>query len=374
MATFHSQLVIVGGGPAGMTAAIYAGRAGLRPLVLNGETIGGQLGRTDDVEDFPGFVEGIIGRRLVELFFRQAVRFGAEIRFERVTDIDLSRRPFMLATSEDRRIACDALILALGASPCRLGVPGEETLRGRGVHHTAVGRAARYAGMPQVVVGGGDSAAEAALYAARFASRVIVVHRRDRLRAANVLQQRLARSDKIQFAWSSVVTRIIGETGVESVVIESLGDIEPVEVPASAVYVTIGQKPNTELVRGQLDLTRSGYVVVEPGTCRTSVDGVFACGEIMDPSYRQAITAAGMGCMASIDAERFLGQAMVEELEMPEEELILTPLMDDELAEDTEGLVGVTVRESERHGPPEDDVPDVEDLAEELLHDATTDR
>lgn len=376
MDPIYTQLAIAGGGLSGMTAALYAARAGLRPLVLTSGTPGGQLCRSDNVEDFPGFVDGIVGRRLGELVMRQAMRFGAEVRFTRITEIDVGERPFTL-TAGYKAIQCDALIVALGASPRWLGVPNERRLHGRGVYHHALGHACRHADNPVVVVGGGDSAAEQALYASRFASEVTVIHRRDRLSAAVVLERRLADSPRIEILWDCELARVDGDDAVESVTIRDPGG-ERV-LPASAVIIAVGQDPASELLRGQLAIDSDGYVVVSPGTTRTSVDGVFACGEIIDPRYRQAVTAAGTGCMASFDAHRFLTRPATQSDDLaPVERMVVTGELERVDPAIAAALGALTARDrplGERRGPPRD--PDLtrhpEDLAVQLLHEATSD-
>jgi thioredoxin reductase (NADPH) len=376
MNTLHTQLAIAGGGVGGMTAAIYAARAALRPLVLTGGKPGGQLGRSDDVEDFPGFVDGVVGRRLGELLIRQASRFGAEVRFSRILDIDLAERPFAL-TAGDLRVTCDALILALGASPRWLQIPGEQRLWGRGVYADALNGASHHAGEPVVVVGGGDGAAEQALYAARFASQVTVVHRRDQLRASAILERRLGANDKISIDWSSELTSIEGDSAVTAVRTRDANTGESDEIRAGAVFIAIGQTPNSELVHGQVATDLDGYVAVTPGTARTSLRGVFACGEIMDRRYRQAVTAAGTGCMAALDAERFLMHgALATGATVSGDRLVVTG----ELEEIVDVPFGEAISARDHglgdpHGPPRRSelAHNPEDIGANLPHEATTD-
>ncbi len=306
----HRQLVIVGSGPAGYTAAIYAARAGLEPVVVAGLQSGGQLMLTTDVENYPGFPEGLTGPAMMELFQKQAERFGARVIPEDATGIDLARRPFRVKTAE-RAFSADALILATGASARWLGLESEQRLQNRGVSACATCDGALFRGKPMAVVGGGDTAMEEALFLTRFASAVTVIHRRAELRASKIMQERARRNEKIRFAWNSVVEEVLGEHYVTGVRVRDVVDGSTREIPVEALFVAIGHQPNTGLLKGQLELDSTGYVKVEPGSTRTSVEGVFACGDAMDPTYRQAVTAAGTGCMAAIDAERWLaGQGL----------------------------------------------------------------
>jgi thioredoxin reductase (NADPH) len=304
--THHRKVVIVGSGPAGYTAAIYAARAELAPLVVAGLQFGGQLMLTTDVENYPGFPEGISGPEMMELFQKQAERFGATVLLEDATAVDLSRRPFEIETAE-QRFTADAVILATGATAKWLGLPSEERLTNRGVSACATCDGALYRGKAMAVVGGGDTAMEEALFLTRFAPRVTVIHRRDALRASKIMQERAVHHEKIEFAWNSQVDEVLGDEFVTGVRIRDLVTGERRELPVEALFVAIGHQPNTALFRGQIDLDPTGYIRVSRGT-RTSVEGVFACGDAMDPTYRQAVTAAGTGCMAAIDAERWLAE------------------------------------------------------------------
>ena len=301
------RLLIVGSGPAGYTAAIYGARAELEPVVLAGLQFGGQLMITTDVENYPGFPEGVTGPEMMDMFQKQAERFGARILFEDATGVDLSQRPFRV-TSDEHEFLADALVLATGASARWLGLESEERLQNKGVSACATCDGALYRGKEMAVVGGGDTAMEEALFLTRFAPRVTVIHRRDALRASKIMQERARKNEKIEFLWNSVVDEVLGDERVTGVRVRDVKTDETRELPVEALFIAIGHQPNTELLRGQLELDDVGYIRVEPGTSRTGVEGVFACGDAMDPTYRQAVTAAGTGCMAAIDAERWLAE------------------------------------------------------------------
>jgi thioredoxin reductase (NADPH) len=274
------RLVIVGSGPAGYTAALYSARAELEPVVIAGLQAGGQLMLTTDVENYPGFPEGITGPALMELFQKQAERFGAVVFPEDATGIDLSQRPFRVATAE-RAFRADALVLATGASARWLGLESETRLQNRGVSACATCDGALFRGKPMAVVGGGDTAMEEALFLTRFASEVVVIHRRDELRASRIMQERARANAKIRFEWNAVVDEVLGEDFVTGVRLRDVGSGELRDLSVEALFVAIGHKPNTDLLRGQLELDPLGYIKVEPGTSRTSVEGVFACGDAM---------------------------------------------------------------------------------------------
>jgi thioredoxin reductase (NADPH) len=310
-ASEHRRLVIVGGGPAGFTAALYSARAELAPAVVAGLAIGGQLMLTTDVENYPGFPAAVTGPELMERFQRQAERFGAAVFAEDATGIDLSVRPFRVRTAE-RAFTADALVLALGASARWLGLESETRRQNKGVSACATCDGALFRGKPMAVVGGGDTAMEEALFLARFATEVTVVHRRDALRASKIMQERAQAHPKICFAWNSEVDEVLGSEFVTGLRLRDARSGERRDLPVEAVFIAIGHRPNTDLLRGQLELDSVGYIKVESGGTRTSVDGVFACGDAMDPTYRQAVTAAGTGCMAAIDAERWLAAHGIE--------------------------------------------------------------
>jgi thioredoxin reductase (NADPH) len=307
----RERVVILGSGPAGYTAAVYAARAELRPLVIAGLQFGGQLMLTTEVENYPGFPQGVTGPDLMDLFQKQAERFGTRILFEDATRVDLSARPFRLSTAE-REFAADALILATGASARWLGLDSEKRLQNRGVSACATCDGALYRGKPMAVVGGGDTALEEALFLTRFATKVTLIHRRDQLRASRIMQERALRHEKIEFVWNAVVEEVLGDEFTTGVRVRDVITGATRDLPVEALFVAIGHVPNTSLVRGQLELDDVGYIKVEAGSARTSVEGVFACGDAMDPVYRQAVTAAGTGCMAAIEAERWLAAQGIE--------------------------------------------------------------
>ncbi len=298
------NVVILGSGPAGLTAALYAARADLKPLVLKGIDAGGQLMLTTEVENFPGFPDAVLGPELMEKFDKQAARFDAELLHQEATRVDLSVRPFAV-WSGDEEWRARSLIIATGASAKMLGLESERRLLGHGVSTCATCDGFFFRGQELLVVGGGDSALEEALFLTRFATRVTVIHRRDQLRASKIMQDRANGHEKIAFIWDSVVEEVLGEGVVSGARLRNVKTRESVEVPAGGLFVAIGHTPNTSLFEGQLEMD-GGYIVVREPTTTTSADGVFAAGDVVDHLYRQAITAAGMGCQAAMDAERFL--------------------------------------------------------------------
>ncbi|HWC15222.1 MAG TPA: thioredoxin-disulfide reductase [Actinomycetota bacterium] len=302
--TTTRDVVIIGSGPAGLTAAVYAARANLQPLMIEGIEAGGQLMLTTDVENYPGFVDGIMGPELMERMRKQAARFGTEILTDNVTSVDFSSAPFTVSTGSDS-FAARSVIIATGASAKMLGVPGEKELLGHGVSTCATCDGFFFRDQELLIVGGGDSAIEEANFLTKFASKVTIVHRRDTLRASKIMQDRALANPKIEFVWDSVITEIFGNGKVAGARIKNLKTGAESELAAGGVFVAIGHTPNTGLFEGRLDLS-GGYIVTEAEGTQTSVPGVFAAGDVIDHRYRQAITAAGTGCMAAIDAERFL--------------------------------------------------------------------
>ena len=303
--TDRVPLVIVGSGPAGLTAAVYAARANLRPIVIEGLAAGGQLMLTTDVENYPGFPDGILGPELMTKFREQAARFGAEFVTADADRLDLSGPPFG-AWVDEREYRGDAMIVSTGATARMLGLESERRLLGRGVSTCATCDGFFFRGQPLAVVGGGDSALEEAMFLTKFATEVTVVHRRHELRASAIMADRAAANPKISFRWNAVVEDVLGNGAVEAVRLRDTKTDERSDLAVGALFVAIGHDPNTALVRDQLDLDEGGYVVTAGDSTATSVDGVFAAGDVQDHVFRQAVTAAGSGCMAAIEAERWL--------------------------------------------------------------------
>jgi thioredoxin reductase (NADPH) len=301
----QEDLIIIGSGPAGHTAALYASRANLNPLMFEGSVSGGQLMITTDVENYPGFPDGILGPELMEKFRKQSERFGTRMRAVDVTSVDFSSRPFRVSASGDE-FEAKAVIVSTGATAKWLGVPGEVSLTGKGVSACATCDGFFFRDQELVVVGGGDTAMEESLFLTKFASKVTVVHRRDEFRASKIMADRVLSHEKIEVIWNTIVTEIHGDSSVTGVTLEDVNTGESREFATDGVFVAIGHKPNTEIFADQLVCDENGYIVVDPGTTRTSVEGVFAAGDVADHVYRQAVTAAGTGCMAAIDAERWL--------------------------------------------------------------------
>lgn len=299
------EVVIIGSGPAGYTAAVYTGRAQLNPLVFAGSLSGGQLMLTTDVENYPGFPEGVMGPDLMESFRKQAERFGAEVVYEDVVEVDFSSHPYKVK-STSQEIEAKTVIISTGASAKLLGLEAESRLMGHGVSTCATCDGFFFRGQEIAIVGGGDSAMEEATFLTRFADKVTVIHRRDTLRASKIMQQKAFDNPKIEFMWDSTITEVLEEDGkVCGVEVENLKSNEKSMVNLTGLFVAIGHTPNTQLFEGQLDLHDNGYIKTHDGA-KTTVEGVFACGDVQDFTYRQAITAAGSGCMAAIDAERWL--------------------------------------------------------------------
>jgi thioredoxin reductase (NADPH) len=299
------NLIVIGSGPAGFTAALYAARANLEPLVLKGLEAGGQLMLTTDVENYPGFADGILGPELMDQMEKQAARFGAEILSVHVTRVDLSSRPFGVWAG-DQEWRARTVVIATGATARWLGVPGEEHLRGRGVSACATCDGFFFRDRDLIVVGGGDSAMEEATFLTRFASKVTIVHRRDEFRASKIMQERVLANPKIEVAWNREVVEIMGDGAVTGVRLLDTVTGETSELPIDGVFMAIGHTPNTELFGEWLELDAEGYIVVQEPRTPTSIEGVFAAGDVTDRIYRQAVTAAGQGCKAAMDAERFL--------------------------------------------------------------------
>ncbi len=309
----HVNVLILGSGPAGMSAALYAARAELEPVVLTGTALGGQAGLTHVIENYPGFPEGVGGLQLGELFQKQAERFGAHFEFDLADEVDLSRRPFRVKTENGVEYLAETLIITTGASPNHLDVPGEERLTGRGVSYCATCDGWFFKDKRVIVVGGGDSALEEGLFLTRFATDVNVIHRRDSLRAGAILQRRAGNNEKLHYTFDTVVTEIIGTEGVEAVHLKNVKTGEETLYPVDGVFIFIGHKPNTEVFKGQLKMDPQGYIVTEGMSMKTSVPGVYAAGEVNDPTFRQVVTSAGMGAAAAIQATRFLEEHTSEE-------------------------------------------------------------
>jgi thioredoxin reductase (NADPH) len=306
----HVRVAILGSGPAGLTAALYAARAELKPLLISGIPAGGQLLITTDVENYPGFPDGIQGPELIDLMRRQAARFGTEFVDDNVTAVDFGSRPFHLTTGTHGAFAADAVIIATGATARWLDLPSEDRLKGHGVSACATCDGFFFKGKPLVVVGGGDTAMEEALFLTNFATHVTIVHRRDSLRASTIMQRRAREHPKISFELDSVVEEVLGAEKVEGVRLKHVPSGRTTVLPVGGLFVAIGHEPSTEVFRGKLAMTKEGYLAVREHT-RTSVEGVFAAGDVHDHRYRQAVTAAGSGCMAAIDAERWLAEQPV---------------------------------------------------------------
>jgi thioredoxin reductase (NADPH) len=307
----HHNVVIIGSGPAGLTAAVYSARANLAPLVIEGEPSstsdqpGGQLMLTTDVENYPGFPDGILGPELMVRFRDQAARFGATLLTAKATKVDFATQPFRVWVGDEEHTA-DAVIISTGAQSLMLGLEAESRLLGHGLSTCATCDGFFFRGDEIAVVGGGDSAVEEALFLTKFATKVTIVHRRDALRASKIMQDRAFANDRISFLWNHVVTDLIGDTKLQGARVRNVKTGEESTLDVGGLFVAIGHRPNTDLFRGVLDMDENGYLITRPGSTYTNVEGVFASGDVQDHTYRQAVTAAGSGCMAAIDAERWL--------------------------------------------------------------------
>jgi thioredoxin reductase (NADPH) len=299
------KVIIIGGGPAGYTAALYAARADLEPLVIEGVTFGGQLMITSDVENYPGFRDGILGPELMIQFREQAERFGAEYLTDDVTHVDFSESPFRVSVGDDEYLA-ETVIIATGATARQLGLPSERSLQGKGVTYCAVCDAAFYREKEVIVAGGGDSAMEEAIFLTKFVDKVTIVHRRDEFRASNIMLDRARANEKIEWLTSSVIEEVIGEQKMTGVRVRNTRTDEVSELPADGLFVAIGHDPNTKLFVDWIDHDEAGYLVTKPRSTETNIPGVFAVGDVQDHVYRQAVTAAGSGTMGALDAERYL--------------------------------------------------------------------
>ncbi len=303
------DVLILGSGPAGLTAAVYSARANLSPLLIDGAQPGGQLTLTTDVENFPGFPKGIMGPQLIQDMRAQAERFGTQFRHGHVSKVDLQSQPFRITVDGEETLETKTLIISTGASANLLGLPSESRLMGHGVSTCATCDGFFFRGKEIAVIGGGDSAVEEATFLTKFASKVTLVHRRDKLRASKIMQDRAMKNEKIAFQWNSTLEEVIGDEVVTGVRLRNVQTNQTEELPLSGVFVAIGHTPNTGLFKGTVDMDEAGYIRTQPYRTTTNIPGVFAAGDVQDSNYRQAITAAGSGCMAAIDAERYLEAA-----------------------------------------------------------------
>lgn len=308
------NVVIIGSGPAGLTAALYAARADLEPIIFEGPEPGGQLMQTTDVENYPGYPEGVMGPKMMEDFRKQATRFGADCRYGYVTDIDFEKRPYKITVDEKTTVFAKTIIISTGASAMWLDLPSEQRLRGKGVSACATCDGAFFRNEHVAIVGGGDTAMEEALFLTKFASKVSVIHRRDELRASKAMQNRAFENKKIEFLWNSELQEVLGDKVVQGIRVKNnKTDEEIVLEDVTGVFIAIGHKPNTDLFKGVLEMDDVGYIRTKGQSTETDLPGVFASGDAMDPTYRQAVTAAGTGCRAALDAERFLADHESEE-------------------------------------------------------------
>ena len=306
------KTLIIGSGPAGYTAAIYAARANLKPVLYQGLQPGGQLTTTNDVENYPGYPTGVNGTQMMEDFKAQAERFGADIRFGIATAVDFAQYPFIVTIDDEKKIAAESVIISTGATAKWLGLPSEQRLNGGGVSACAVCDGFFYKGKEVAIVGAGDTACEEALYLSKLATNVHMIVRRGTMRASRIMQERVKKTRNIHIYWNSETEEILGDSVVVGVRIRNVVTGNSQVIPAEGFFVAIGHKPNSEIFRGQIDMDEQGYILTIPGSTKTNVEGVFACGDVQDKNFRQAVTAAGTGCMAALEAERFLAAAEVE--------------------------------------------------------------
>lgn len=301
------DVVIIGSGPAGLTAALYTARANLKPLVLEGPEPGGQLTTTTDVENYPGYPDGVLGPKMMDDFRNQAKRFGADCRWGTVTSVDFENQPYKVTIDEKTEVFAKTLIVSTGASARWLGMESEQRMRGKGVTACATCDGAFFRDQHVVVIGGGDTAMEEATFLTRFASKVTIIHRRDEFRASKIMQKRALGHPKVEVIWNSVLEEVLGDKVVEGVKVKNVKTDEVTTLEdVTGVFLAIGHKPNTDLFKGVLDMDETGYILTKAGSTYTNMPGIFACGDAQDKDYRQAVTAAGTGCMAAIDAERWL--------------------------------------------------------------------
>ena len=306
------QVLIIGSGPAGYTAAIYAARAGLKPVLYQGSQPGGQLTITTDVENYPGYPDGVMGPQMMVEFQAQAERFGSDIRYGMVTSVDFSSWPMKAVVDEKTEIEAESVIISTGASAKWLGLPGEEKFNGKGVSACAVCDGFFFKGQDVVIVGGGDTAAEEATYLSKLANKVYMLVRRDEMRASQIMQQRVKNAPNIEILWNTEVDEILGDDEVSAVRVNNNKTGETRDLEAQGFFVAIGHKPNTDIFKGWLDMDESGYIITQPDSSKTNIPGVFATGDAQDKIYRQAVTAAGSGCMGALDAEKFLAEKELE--------------------------------------------------------------
>lgn len=306
------QTLIIGSGPAGYTAAIYAACANLKPVMYTGKEPGGQLMTTNDVENFPGYPDGIMGPQMMEDLKKQAERFGTDIRMGIATSVDFSSYPFKVVIDEEKKVIAESVIISTGASAKWLGIPSEKRLNGGGVSACAVCDGFFYKGKDVAIVGAGDTACEEALYLSKLTSKVHMIVRKDQMRASKIMQERVKKTSNIVIHWNSETDEILGDSVVTGVRIKNVITTDTIEVPIEGFFVAIGHKPNSDIFKKYLKLDEQGYIVTTPGTTKTNIEGVFACGDVQDKHFRQAITAAGTGCMAALEAERFLATKEVE--------------------------------------------------------------